>query len=471
MSGFIKNICCIGAGYVGGPTMAVIADKCPHINVYVVDKNKSRIDLWNSSNFDELPVYEPGLKEIVRRVRNKNLFFSIDSEKYIRNADAIFISVNTPVKTSGLGAGKASNLQWVESCTREIAELAEGHTIVIEKSTLPVKTAEIIKEILDTNTHVNKKCNKTFSILSNPEFLAEGTAIRDLEFPDRVLIGGDDNNAMEELKAIYENWVDSKKILTTNLWSSELSKLAANAFLAQRISSINAISALCERTGADVDEVSKAIGLDNRIGKHFLKSGPGFGGSCFKKDISNLVYLCRSFGLNEVADFWEQVIFINTWQQKRIYELIVRELFGNVAGKKLIILGFAFKANTNDVRESPAIEIVKYLLSEGANLIIHDPKVNKDQIATSLSKDDDFHFSTKSNQEGTWSFEEDFYEAFRDADAIITLTEWDLYKKIDWKKASKVMRCPGWVFDTRSILEKDEIIKYGLNYWCVGKGN
>ena len=350
MSGFIKNICCIGAGYVGGPTMAVIADKCPHINVYVVDKNKSRIDLWNSSNFDELPVYEPGLKEIVRRVRNKNLFFSIDSEKYIRNADAIFISVNTPVKTSGLGAGKASNLQWVESCTREIAELAEGHTIVIEKSTLPVKTAEIIKEILDTNTHVNKKCNKTFSILSNPEFLAEGTAIRDLEFPDRVLIGGDDNNAMEELKAIYENWVDSKKILTTNLWSSELSKLAANAFLAQRISSINAISALCERTGADVDEVSKAIGLDNRIGKHFLKSGPGFGGSCFKKDISNLVYLCRSFGLNEVADFWEQVIFINTWQQKRIYELIVRELFGNVAGKKLIILGFAFKANTNDVR-------------------------------------------------------------------------------------------------------------------------
>ncbi len=471
MQGFIKNICCIGAGYVGGPTMAVIADKCPKINVYVVDKNKSRIDLWNSSNFDELPVYEPGLKEILKRVRNKNLFFSTDSKTYIKQADAIFISVNTPVKTSGLGAGQASNLRWVESCTREIAELAVGHTIVIEKSTLPVKTAEIIKEILNTNIESNKSRNKTFSILSNPEFLAEGTAIKDLESPDRVLIGGDDKNAIEELKNLYKNWVDEDKILTTNLWSSELSKLAANAFLAQRISSINSISALCESTGANVDEVSKAIGLDNRIGKKFLKSGPGFGGSCFKKDISNLVYLSKSFGLNEVADFWEQVIFMNNWQQKRIYKLIVNELFGNVVGKKLVVLGFAFKANTNDVRESPSIQIVANLLTEGANLIINDPKVTKEQISSSINEFEVNSPLLQSANKGTWNFESDLYKAFKDADAIIILTEWELFKEIDWAKASKLMRAPGWVFDARSILNRDEIVSHGLRYWGVGKGD
>ena len=471
MQGFIKNICCIGAGYVGGPTMAVIADKCPEINIYVVDKNESRIDSWNSSNFDDLPVYEPGLKEILKRVRNKNLFFSADSKTYIKQADAIFISVNTPVKTSGLGAGQASNLRWVESCTREIAELAEGHTIVIEKSTLPVKTAEIIKEILNTNVESNESCNKTFSILSNPEFLAEGTAIKDLESPDRVLIGGDDKNAIEELKNLYKNWVDGDKILTTNLWSSELSKLAANAFLAQRISSINAISALCESTGANVDEVSKAIGLDNRIGKEFLKSGPGFGGSCFKKDISNLVYLSRSFGLNEVADFWEQVIFMNNWQQKRIYKLIVNELFGNVVGKRLVVLGFAFKANTNDVRESPSIQIVKNLLTEGANLIINDPKVTKEQISSSITQFNINSPSFHSSHKGIWNFESDLYKAFKDADAIIILTEWESYKEIDWAKASKLMRSPGWVFDARSILNRDEIVLHGLKYWGVGQGD
>ena len=310
----IENICCIGAGYVGGPTMAVIADKCPDINVFVVDKNKSRIDAWNSPDLDLLPVYEPGLKEIIKRVRFKNLFFSTETIQNIKKADAIFISVNTPIKTSGLGAGQASNLKWVEACAKEISEFSEGHTIVIEKSTLPVRTAEIIKKILFSKLKKDINHDKTFSILSNPEFLAEGTAIKDLEFPDRVLIGGEEENAINQLKTIYERWVEPSRIITTNLWSSELSKLVANAFLAQRISSINSISALCEKTGADINEVSRAIGFDSRIGSKFLKAGPGFGGSCFKKDILNLVYLSRYFGLNETANFWEQVVIINKWQ-------------------------------------------------------------------------------------------------------------------------------------------------------------
>tara|TARA_A100001035_G_scaffold278715_1_gene278243 strand:- start:33 stop:1454 length:1422 start_codon:yes stop_codon:yes gene_type:complete len=466
----IKNICCIGAGYVGGPTMAVIADKCPNLNIYVVDKNQSRIKAWNSKDLEKLPVYEPGLKEIVERVRFKNLFFSSDIIQNIRKADAIFISVNTPIKTSGLGAGQASNLRWVEACTNEIAEYAEGHTIVIEKSTLPVRTAEIIKKILSSKLN-KKNIRKTFSILSNPEFLAEGTAIDDLEDPDRVLIGGDEEDAINQLKEIYEKWVDPKKILTTNLWSSELSKLVANAFLAQRISSINSISALCEKTGADITEVSRAVGFDSRIGAKFLKAGPGFGGSCFKKDILNLVYLSRYFGLNETADFWEQVLFINKWQKERIYSIIVNKLFGNITNKKILILGFSFKANTNDIRESPAIEIAQYLLSEGANLLINDPKVDAEQIEISLNRIKSDSLKKDQNEYGIWSFEKDIYQAFRNADAAIIITEWDVYKTIDWQKVSNLMNSPAWIFDTRSIISGEDVRSAGLEFWSVGNGN
>ena len=352
-----------------GPTMAVIADKCPDIIVDVVDINKERIQKWNSANLDELPIYEPGLKEIIQRCRNKNLRFSSSIKEKIKEADMIFISVNTPTKKKGFGAGKASDLKWVEACARQVALYASNHTIVVEKSTLPVRTAGVIKEILNETEVSPKNSNlkKTFDVLSNPEFLAEGSAIDDLISPDRVLIGGENQNAIESLVQIYQNWVPNEKILRTNLWSSELAKLTSNAFLAQRISSINSISAICEETGADIREVSKAIGFDSRIGSKFLNSGPGFGGSCFKKDILNIVYLSEFFGLPEVASFWESVVKLNNWQQHRISKLIVRKLFGTLSNKKIVILGFAFKANTNDTRESPAINVCKDLLEEGAS--------------------------------------------------------------------------------------------------------
>ncbi len=464
----VLNICCIGAGYVGGPTMAVIADKCRNIKVTVVDKNSKRINLWNETNLDNIPVFEPGLKEIVARVRNKNLFFTQNMKDSIKNADIIFISVNTPIKQSGLGAGFASDLKWVEKCARQIGELALGHTIVVEKSTLPVRTAKVIKQILNSTSTDNNSNKRTFSILSNPEFLAEGTAIKDLLYPDRVLIGGEDDHAIQTLSEIYQNWVPQKKILTTNLWSSELSKLVSNAFLAQRVSSINSISALCEATGANVKEVSNAVGLDSRIGREFLNSGPGFGGSCFKKDILNLVYLCRFFNLNEVADFWYQIVLINDWQQKRIYEVIVRKLFGNVNGKIITILGFSFKSNTNDTRESPAIKIANYLLIEGAQLKIHDPKVSHQQISMDLK---DFQEDKNGMSLNSWQYSKDVYEALKNSDAVILTTEWEEYKGLDWRSISKSMRKPGWVFDTRKILNGIEIKNNGLNYWCLGEGN
>ena len=340
----VKNICCIGAGYVGGPTMSVIADKCRDISVNVVDKNEARIKLWNSPNLDDLPIYEPGLDKIIKRCRGRNLFFSTNIKKNIETADIIFISVNTPTKKKGIGAGQASDLKWVEACAREVAKYAKGRTIVVEKSTLPVKTAEVIKTILEASQskEISGELNPFFDVLSNPEFLAEGSAIKDLEEPDRVLIGGDNEEAILALSAIYRNWVPDKKILHTNIWSSELAKLTANAFLAQRISSINSIGALCEATGADVREVARAIGTDKRIGSKFLDSGPGFGGSCFKKDILNLVYLSNYFGLSDVANFWEGVVKLNTWHQHRISKLIVKNLFGTVTGKKIYILGFFF---------------------------------------------------------------------------------------------------------------------------------
>ena len=461
----IKNICCIGAGYVGGPTMAVIADKCPHIQVNVVDVNQSRINSWNSEDLKYLPIYEPELAPTVKRSRGRNLHFSTNVEEKIREADMIFISVNTPTKISGIGAGQASDLKWVESSARQIAKYAQGETIVVEKSTLPVKTAETIKKILSTVSNNNKEIK--FNVLSNPEFLAEGTAIKDLENPDRVLIGGENDESINYLKDIYLNWVEKEKILTTNLWSSELSKLIANAFLAQRISSINSISALCEVTGADIKEVSRAIGMDSRIGGKFLNSGPGFGGSCFKKDILNLVYICNYYGLKKVASYWQKVIDINDWQQERISSIIVKNLFGTISSKTIGILGFSFKADTNDTRESPAISICKDLIVEGANLQIFDPQVSEDQIAIDLESEPKKVSENDFDNFG-WISCNDIYDAAKNADALVIITEWEEFKKIDWQKISNLMRPPSWVFDTRSIVNKKIVLKNGLNIWQIG---
>ena len=471
----IKNICCIGAGYVGGPTMAVIADNCPSIKVEVVDINKDRIRKWNDKNLKNLPIYEPGLAEIIKRCRGVNLHFSDQVKEKIQNADMIFISVNTPTKKKGLGAGKASDLQWVEESARQVAQYSNGHTIVVEKSTLPVRTAEVIQEILMSAVSDKAGNDISFNVLSNPEFLAEGTAIQDLEKPDRVLIGGDNRDAMNALKEIYSNWVPKEKILFTNIWSSELAKLTANAFLAQRISSINSIAALCEATGADVREVSRAIGTDSRIGSKFLDSGPGFGGSCFKKDILNLVYLAEYFGLNEVANFWESVVKLNNWHQNRISELIVKKLFGTVTGKKIVVLGFAFKANTNDTRESAAIQICKDLIDQGAEITIHDPKVNESQIEKDLQMKqkrelEDSKENILLSKAGNWKFSKSLFDIFNNVHAVLMLTEWDEYKNIDWHEVSKKMVRPAWVFDSRSIIEKKNIINTKLNLWRVGDG-
>ena len=463
MTKAIKNICCIGAGYVGGPTMSVIADKCPQIEVNVVDINEDRILAWNNPDTDKIPIFEPGLSEIVKRCRGVNLHFSTDIKKQIADADMIFISVNTPTKTKGTGAGKASDLKWVEVCARQVASYSIGHTIVVEKSTLPVRTAEVIKSILQGSLK-SQKSSKTFDVLSNPEFLAEGSAIEDLINPDRVLIGGENDLAIDALSEIYLNWVPKNKILRTNIWSSELAKLTANAFLAQRISSINSISALCEETGADVREVARAIGSDKRIGSRFLASGPGFGGSCFKKDILNLVYLSEFFGLPEVANFWEGVVKLNDWHQHRISKLVVKKLFGTVSGKKISILGFAFKANTNDTRESAAIKICKDLLEEGAILRIHDPKVNPGQISKDLK------CKPNNNDEGTWNIYDDLYDSINGSDAILILTEWNEYKQINWQKVAKIVRNPAWVFDSRSIIDYEKVIKAGLCFWRIGDG-
>ena len=462
----INNICCIGAGYVGGPTMSVIAKYCPEITVNVVDVDEKRIKKWNGE-FKSLPIFEPGLEQIVRNVRGKNLFFSTDVQSAIKNADIIFISVNTPIKSKGIGAGEASDLRWVESSAREISMFAKGHTIVVEKSTLPVRTAEIIKSILESSHSKSDtdQLDKTFSVLSNPEFLAEGTAINDLENPDRVLIGGEDMDSIDVLKSIYLKWVNEKKIITTNLWSSELSKLIANAFLAQRISSINSVTAICESTGANVREVAKAVGTDSRIGGDFLIPGPGFGGSCFKKDILNLVYICKSLGIYQVASYWEGILNINDWQQDRIYKTLVDKLYGNISGKRIVILGFAFKADTNDTRNSPSIKISRQLLAEDAILIINDPKVDENAIfeAININKDDQ-------KNKCKIIYENDIAKAIYNADAILIMTEWDEYKNLDWKKLQHTMRKPSWVFDTRSVISEEIIRETNLNFWQLGNG-
>ena len=421
--------------------------------------------------------FEPGLEEIVKRCPGKNLTFSTEVHKFISEADMIFISVNTPTKTHGIGAGQASDLKWVESCARQISEHAKGHTIVVEKSTLPVRTGEVIKAILDhSQSSLNSKNKSTFDILSNPEFLAEGTAINDLENPDRVWIGGSNKKAIKALHDLYKIWVDEEKIIHTNLWSSELAKLTANAFLAQRLSSINSISALCEVTGADVREVARAIGKDSRIGSKFLNVGPGFGGSCFKKDILNLVYLANHFGLPEVASFWESVVHLNSWNQDRLTRIILEKLFGTLTEKRIGILGFSFKANTNDTRESPAIQIFKNLLNEGAYLKINDPKVSKKQVALDLGipsideclENEEFNNKYKYKQWEKSSLDNEF---FSNLDTVVVLTEWDIYSKINWEKVSKGMRSPGWVFDTRLITNEERIINSGLSFWRVGVGS
>ena len=461
----IKNICCIGAGYVGGPTMAVIAQKNPEICVTVVDINKDRIDLWNSKDLTNLPIFEPGLDKVISQTRGRNLFFSTEIEKNIENSEMIFISVNTPTKTYGDGKGMASDLTYVELCARKIAEVAKSDKIVVEKSTLPVKTAATIKNILDeTGSGVN------FEILSNPEFLAEGTAMRDLEVPDRVLIGGDKHkSSMKAIKAlvnIYSSWVPKENIITTNLWSSELSKLVANAFLAQRISSINSISELCEKTGADVDEVAKAIGMDSRIGSKFLKSSVGFGGSCFKKDILNLVYISKSLGLDNVADYWNQVILINDHQRKRFGKKIVKNLYNTVAEKNITIFGWSFKKDTNDTRESSSIYIAKFLIEEKGKINIYDPKVKKHKIFSDLNQ---FQSINSEVLDKYVMVHRNPYKACKNSHAIAILTEWDEFIDYDWKKIYKSMVKPAYIFDGRNILNKSKLEKIGFTYSAIGK--
>ncbi|GAB1289684.1 UDP-glucose 6-dehydrogenase [Apodemus speciosus] len=511
----IKKICCIGAGYVGGPTCSVIAHMCPEIRVTVVDVNEARINAWNSPT---LPIYEPGLKEVVESCRGKNLFFSTNIDDAIREADLVFISVNTPTKTYGMGKGRAADLKYIEACARRIVQNSNGYKIVTEKSTVPVRAAESIRRIFDANT----KPNLNLQVLSNPEFLAEGTAIKDLKNPDRVLIGGDETpegqKAVRALCAVYEHWVPKEKILTTNTWSSELSKLAANAFLAQRISSINSISALCEATGADVEEVATAIGMDQRIGNKFLKASVGFGGSCFQKDVLNLVYLCEALSLPEVARYWQQlldaaseaqtlspldvcgevcpvpvvsrfvqkqlplcswpfsspselcerVIDMNDYQRRRFASRIIDSLFNTVTDKKIAILGFAFKKDTGDTRESSSIYISKYLMDEGAHLHIYDPKVPREQIVVDLSHPG---VSADDQVSRLVTISKDPYEACDGAHALVICTEWDMFKELDYERIHKKMLKPAFIFDGRRVLDglHSELQTIGFQIETIGK--
>jgi UDPglucose 6-dehydrogenase len=449
----MKNILCIGAGYVGGPTMAVIASHCPEYRVVVVDINPDKITAWQS---DQLPIYEPGLDEVVRRARGKNLFFSTDLNQHIAEADIIFVSVNTPTKGFGQGAGRAADLQYWEKTARQIQEISTTSKVVVEKSTLPVRTAEAMEVILNSNAK-----GLHFDIVSNPEFLAEGTAIQDMEEPDRVLIGGRETpsgqKAIQAIVDIYTHWVPRERIFTTNLWSSELSKLVANAFLAQRISSINAVSALCEKTGADVNEVSLAIGLDHRIGPKFLKAGIGFGGSCFRKDILNLVYLCEYYGLSEVAAYWEQVVRMNEHQQQRFVSNMISAMFNTITGKRIVLFGAAFKANTSDTRESPSLAVCRSLLDERAEVVISDPhalenaRIDLGELAQKVI------------------FEPDPIMAVKGAHAIAVMTEWDDFTRLDYEAIFRSMVKPAFIFDGRNILDHEKLYRIGFNMYMIGK--
>jgi UDPglucose 6-dehydrogenase len=447
------NILCIGAGYVGGPTMAAIALKCPEHTVTLVDINAERIAAWQT---DDLPIYEPGLLEMVKQVRGKNLFFSTDTEACIREADIVFVSVNTPTKTFGMGEGRAADLQYWEKTARSIVAVSTSDKIIIEKSTLPVRTAEAMERILNAN---DKGIH--FEVLSNPEFLAEGTAVSDLMNPDRVLIGSHDTpsgrKARDTLVDVYAHWIPRERIMCSNVWSAELSKLVANAFLAQRISSINSISALCEKTEADVGEVAKAIGMDSRIGPKFLRASVGFGGSCFKKDILNLVYICEHYGLTEVARFWERVVLLNTFQEQRFVERMVGAMFNTVAGKRIALFGFAFKADTGDTRESPAIHVARALLAERAQLVITDPKA-LDNARRDLGAD-----------AAKVEFTEDPYEAAAGAHAVAVATEWKLYRELDYQCVFRSMAKPAFIFDGRNILNHQALFECGFNVYPIGK--
>ena len=447
--------------------MSVIAQKCPDIKVTVVDLNQARIDAWNDPDTDNIPVYEPGLDKVVAEARGRNLFFSTEVDKAIDEAEMIFISVNTPTKTYGTGKGMAADLKYIELCARQIARVAKSDKIVVEKSTLPVRTAEAIKSIL-----VNNGNGVNYQILSNPEFLAEGTAIEDLDMPDRVLIGGDNSDegqsAIQSLVDIYAHWVPIERILTTNLWSSELSKLTANAFLAQRVSSINSLSELCERTGADVSEVARSIGTDSRIGPKFLKSSVGFGGSCFQKDILNLVYIARSYNLKAVADYWEQVIIMNDHQKRRFANNIVKTLYNTVSGKKIAFLGWAFKKDTNDTRESAAIYVADDLLCEQASIAVYDPKVPESQVYSDL---DYLNTNPKEVNRQLVTVFTDPYEACKDAHAIAILTEWDEFKDYDWARIYNNMKKPAFVFDGRALLNVAKLKEIGFKVYAIGKNN
>jgi UDPglucose 6-dehydrogenase len=457
------KITCIGAGYVGGPTMAMIANRCPDITVKVVDMNQARIDAWNDPDLSQLPVFEPGLDQVVSEARGRNLFFSTEVNEAIREADVIFISVNTPTKTYGAGKGQAADLKWVEKCARQIAEVADGEKIIVEKSTVPIRTAAMIKSVLNG---VGK--GEKIRVLSNPEFLAEGTAVSDLSNPDRVLIGGDDEDAIETLAAVYAHWVPREKILKTNLWSSELSKLTANAFLAQRVSSINSISALCEETGADISEIARAIGTDSRIGPKFLKASVGFGGSCFQKDILNLSYLCDYFGLPQVAQYWRSVIELNDWQKRRFAEKIIRSLFNTVAEKKIAIFGFAFKKDTNDTRESAAIYVCRDLLIEHAHLAIYDPQVSLEQIISDLEYVG-IDNARELVESGVIAKVDDPLAAADSAHAIAILTEWDEFRSLDYGKMFSSMKKPASIFDGRDIIDVAGARQIGFDVYAIGK--
>jgi len=449
---FSKRIACIGAGYVGGPTMAVIAMKCPQYKVTVVDISEARIKAWQTDN---LPIFEPGLLDVVKAARGRNLFFSTDIDAAIRESEVIFVSVNTPTKTFGEGAGKAADLQYWEKVAREIVRESRSPKIVVEKSTLPVKTAQTMENILNAN---DRKIH--FEVISNPEFLAEGTAVQDLLEPDRVLIGSHETEsglrARQEIVDIYAKWVPRDRILTSNVWSAELSKLVANAFLAQRISSINSISALCEKTDANILEVARAVGMDSRIGNRFLNASVGFGGSCFRKDILNLVYICESYGLHEVAQYWESVLEMNEFQETRFVRAMIREMFNTIVGKRIALFGFAFKANTSDTRESPAIYIAKKLSREQARVVISDPKA-LDNARIDLAE-----------LEGI-TYQEDPYQAAVGAHAVAIMTEWDLYRTLEWEKIFDVMEKPAFLFDGRNIVDHERLFKIGFNVYPLGR--
>lgn len=451
----INKICCIGAGYVGGPTMAVIALKCPNIKVSVVDINHSRIDSWNDDNLDNLPIFEPGLKEIISKTRNKNLFFSTKIDQAINESEMIFMAVNTPTKTEGEGKGMAADLTYVISSANRIAKASKSDKIVVEKSTLPVRTAEKIREVLNLNS-----IGVNFEVISNPEFLAEGTAIQDLYKSDRVLIGGDNTSsgkkAVKALFNIYSQWIPKSKILTTNVWSSELSKLASNAMLAQRISSINSLSALCEKTGADILEVSKAIGMDSRIGQKFLRPSVGFGGSCFQKDILNLVYLCKYYGLDKIAEYWHQVVKINDNQRIRFVDIIIDYLKGTVKNKKISIFGWAFKKNTNDSRESSSIYVTDYLIAQGAEVNIYDPMVSNQRIISDLKSlwvNKEISSLEISEKIKKVKIHSNPIVAVDQNHALGIITEWDEFKLIDWELVSKKMLKSAKIFDGVNILK------------------